>query len=198
MEHDDAPPPGETVEVRPDRPTRLVIRRKARSDGDAAAAAEETLVLDDPALGFLADAACALTHADGSTGEATTDAQGRLKLEPRGAWVDVRVETPLGARALRVMFCRDPASSARGAWQRLVNLGYAGPAPSAEPDDLELAAAVQEFQSEVGLEPTGDLDAPTADKLAAVADDAAPWQSWQACASPSPDGAAEDPKLRHC
>lgn len=56
----------------------------------------------------------------------------------------------------------DPAAEGSGVKQRLANLGYLR---GGDPSEDDLAAAVAMFQRKAGLDPTGVLDEPTADKL---------------------------------
>ena len=58
----------------------------------------------------------------------------------------------------------DPASEDAGVNQRLKNLGYLR---NGAPSDDDVAAAISMFQRKAGLDPTGVLDEPTADKLLA-------------------------------
>lgn len=183
---------GEPIQVSKDKPTRVVVRRAAKPQ--PAGPRTETIVLDDAFQGLLAEAPCEVTHEDGTVEALTADAQGKLTVLTQGAFVDVVIQTPLGERSRRVMFGRDDPATPKGAWQRLVNLGCAGARPSAEPGPEELAAAVEEFQSEVGQHPSGELCEATIARLKKEAHAETPWQSWTCPVLPSPDGPAVAPK----
>jgi hypothetical protein len=185
---------GQPIEVSRDKPTRVIVRRTKQPA--VTGPRTETLVLDDPLLGLLAGVACDLTHEDGAKEQLTADAQGKVAFVTQGAFVDLVVHTPLGDRARRVMITRDDPATPKGAWQRLVNLGYAGAAPSPQAGPEELAAAIEEFQSEVGLRPTGDLCDRTIARLQKEAHAEAPWQSWACPVQPSPDGPPNDLKSK--
>lgn len=65
----------------------------------------------------------------------------------------------------------EPAELEAGAVARLGNLLFEREDDEEEPDAAEVAAATEEFQDLFGLEPTGELDSATKEKLAAVYDD---------------------------
>ncbi|MGD2061982.1 MAG: LysM peptidoglycan-binding domain-containing protein [Nitrospirota bacterium] len=97
---------------------------------------------------------------DGTTTEGTTDGDGRIEVPiPPGAQQgeltitdgDVEEIYPLRLGTL------DPVDTETGVRGRLRGLGY--------DDSLELGDLLREFQEAEGLEPTGQLDEPTKNKL---------------------------------
>jgi N-acetylmuramoyl-L-alanine amidase len=105
---------------------------------------------------------------DGQVGPSgSTDGDGAIKLSlaPDAREVLLRIEPGTRQeRQLRVLLgALDPADMPTGQAQRLANLGYLGdPRPD---DDASLAAALESFQKDQGLQTTGQADDQTVDKL---------------------------------
>jgi hypothetical protein len=59
----------------------------------------------------------------------------------------------------------DPANSPSGVAARLVNLGFLDSAGASQVDPETLASSLMKFQEAQGLDPTGELDQQTLDKL---------------------------------
>lgn len=101
----------------------------------------------------------------GEDQELRTDGSGVLSLEPPLDVRTVKVEIPDKRRSIKLELAgMDPGEEPSGARMRLQNLGYLGKTfePGASPyvkhDKDALGAALQRFQGEQGLEPTGKLD----------------------------------------
>jgi len=103
------------------------------------------------------------TGADGSLSVTIPD---DAQVAEVSVWID---EYPTGERrhwTLRIADL-DPATTPKGALQRLRNLGFfAGIASDWLGDDGK--AAVRWFQQEIGIDPTGELDAKTSSELERV------------------------------
>ncbi len=130
------------------------------------------LRLDDPFLGFLAEVDVEASYADGSSESLQTDEAGVVEVatdrwSDDGNFVDLKFETELREHEMRVFLVLEHAASRTGAWQRLVNLGYVAiePPPIEPKNDDLFAAAVEEFQADIGMRPTGELDGQTRDTL---------------------------------
>jgi len=128
--------------------------------------------LDDPFLGFLGETSVDARYADGSTDSLTTDPSGVVEVEvdrwsADGNFVDLTFQTDLREHQLRVFIVLEHATRRNGTWQRLVNLGYVPiDEPKAEPDTDDLfCAALEEFQADHGIPPTGELDGATVSAL---------------------------------
>lgn len=130
-----------------------------------------TIVLADPSLGTLTETYYWLRYQNGKAVQGRTDERGRLRVRTDwGAFVDIAIQARVQTRALRVMLSKDPASSPRGAWARLVNIGVVDASePSPEPSPDDLSEALRAFQIKHGLPRSGKLDAATAEKLQDVA-----------------------------
>lgn len=102
---------------------------------------------------------------DGRTLEGTTDDQGVLEQHvPTGAREGVLIFDSDGTRMILQFGHLNPIDDLSGVQQRLKNLGiYFGPEDGQE--SPALTSAIQAFQSRMDLEPTGELDQPTRDKL---------------------------------
>ena len=130
-----------------------------------------TVVLADPSLGTLTETYYWVRYQNGKAVQGRTDERGRLRVRTDwGDYVDISIQARVDTRALRIMLSKEPASTPRGAWARLVNIGVVDvPEPPADPPPEELAKAVRSFQTGHGLPRTGKLDAETAAKLNEVA-----------------------------
>jgi type VI secretion system secreted protein VgrG len=111
---------------------------------------------------------------DGATYEGTTDGEGVLEKQlPKDAKALTIVlwngEYPAGEekRWTIRMGPMAAADTARGAQERLGNLGYFTGEPKDEMDDVT-RAAIRDFQAHAGVPATGELDAPTVEKLNTV------------------------------
>lgn len=105
----------------------------------------------------------------GATTEGQSDGRGIIE-----AWVSPRASRALlwldgAAAAIELLIgALDPVTTLRGVQQRLLNLGYECPVHG-ELDPLT-RAALQAFQRHADLEPSGELDPPTREKLLAEHD----------------------------
>jgi hypothetical protein len=78
----------------------------------------------------------------------------------------VAIQWRIKTRAIRIMLTAEPASTPKGAWARLVNLGYVSlDQPPAEPDGDQLRQALFVYQSRRGLRRSGVLDVDTQEHL---------------------------------
>lgn len=136
------------------------------------------ILLDDPLLGPLSGIRVTVKYSNNSTEEITADGDGILKVRAgRGTHVDLEFATALRSHRRRVFLVMDSAGTKPGAWRRLVNLGYVrarDPAPELASDDL-LARALEQFQADHGLKPTGDLDDRTQSTLESSEQSSSPW-----------------------
>ena len=126
-----------------------------------------TVVLADPSLGTLTETYFWVRYANGKAVQGRTDAQGRLRVRTDwGEFVDVAIQSRVKTRSLRVMLTKQPASTPKGAWARLVNLGIVDTVePPADPEPSQLSAALAAFQAREHLKRTGTLDAETQRRL---------------------------------
>jgi len=156
-----------------------LVKKKAKFKGVASAPNRCPILLDDPFLGFLSGISVTVKYPDGSDELLTTDDDGMIKVRTdRGAYVDLKFETELRMHEMRVFVVLEDVSTPKGAWQRLVNMGYVDdPEPPPKPFSEDyLAAAVEEFQSEHGIRPTGELDSRTQSALDSSHDSTVPWR----------------------
>jgi hypothetical protein len=97
----------------------------------------------------------------------------------------------------RIFPALDDGGSKDGAWQRLVHLGYV-PTPQPErtpPDDDAFGDAVLRFQLDYGVEPTGELDDETINRLVTAHDeDQRPWHARDWDLPEDPEPTVEKPK----
>jgi hypothetical protein len=107
---------------------------------------------------------------DGEMRTGTTSAEGDIEepIQPDAAFATLRLEgmldvfdLPLGVLA--------PVKALMGVQQRLRNLGF-NPGPADGEMGDRTRRALKDFQASVGLEPTGEADDATQDKLASVHD----------------------------
>ena len=136
------------------------------------------ILLDDPFLGILSGIEVLVKYQDGSQRNIATNEHGMVRVSRnKGDFVDLQFATELREHQLRVFVNLKEASSPSGVWQRLANLGYADefPPPAEPPDQDGLASAVEEFQSDHGIIPTGELDAATLEALASAYSSSTPW-----------------------
>jgi len=155
------------------------VKKKAKFKGVVTASNRCPILLDDPFLGFLSGISVTVKYPDGSDELLTTDDDGMIKVRTdRGAYVDLKFETELRMHEMRVFVVLEDVSTPKGAWQRLVNMGYVDdPEPPPKPFSEDyLAAAVEEFQSEHGIRPTGELDSRTQSALDSSHDSTVPWR----------------------
>jgi outer membrane protein OmpA-like peptidoglycan-associated protein len=173
-------------------------RRAAETHEFDAVSHLHAIVLDDPIFGVAAGISVEATYASGLQQTATTDADGRLKLEPRGGdFVDLRYTFSGQEVTKRVFTAVDDVASPEGAWQRLVHLGYVPlPQPERQPPDPEaLEDALLLFQLDYSLEPTATQDDETVATLLRAHDqDLRPWKDrdWEIPDEPEPH--VEKPK----
>ncbi|RMG17134.1 MAG: hypothetical protein D6731_04665 [Planctomycetota bacterium] len=134
--------------------------------------AYRSIVLDDPELGLLAHTSYLVRYANGRHEEGVTDERGRLRVRSDcGDYVDVAVRARVATRARRVLLPRAAADTPRGAWARLVNLGFVElDPPPLEPTPEALREALRRFQTREGLRRSGALDLQTAARLRQAAD----------------------------
>jgi hypothetical protein len=86
----------------------------------------------------------------------STDGEGKVaRIIPRSA-TEGRIEVNTAAASLLIGFL-DPITERSGVLARLVNMGYLLD-PSGDPDPGELELALEEFQADNGLNPSGQLD----------------------------------------
>ena len=157
---------------------RVVRSTREGRDYNTLATTRIDILLDDPFLGILSGIEVTMKYEDGSQKSAVTDENGIVKVSrTKGKFVDLKFTTELREHQLRVFISLEEASSPNGTWQRLVNMGYVDELqPPSEPSDPdELASAVEEFQSEHGITPTGELDARTLEKLTSVYTSSTTW-----------------------
>lgn len=153
------------------------------------------IVLDDPIFGVAAGVSVEATYQTGKQAQLETDVDGRLPIEPDGGeHVDLRYRWQGRDLSRRVFTAVDDVASPRGAWQRLVHLGYTQvPEPEREaPDDEALGDAIMLFQLDYGAEPTAELDDDTVEMLLRAHDqDLRPWRDrdWELPDEPEPDAA---------
>lgn len=189
-----------------DRPGILYVPRSFRRGGLATERAHTLRVrrirrvlairLDDPFLGFLGETAVAARYADGSASQLKTDEHGVVEVETDhwsddGNFVDLQCTTDLREQQMRVFLVLEHAQTRVGAWQRLVNLGYVAiDEPTCEPDSDDLfAAALEEFQADRGIPPTGELDPHTQAALESWHRSASPWGEHGRAEMEDPDDA---------
>jgi translation initiation factor IF-1 len=118
------------------------------------------VVLADPSLGVLTETGYMVRYANGKFAQGRTDGRGRLRVRTDwGDFVDVAIQSRVKTRSRRVMLTKEPASTPRGAWARLVNLGYVEETePPVDPSEEALSQALRRFQVDHGLKRTGTLD----------------------------------------
>jgi hypothetical protein len=126
-----------------------------------------TVVLADPSLGKLTETYYWVRYANGKAVQGRTDAEGRLRVRTDwGEFVDVAIQARVKTRSLRVMLTKEPVSTPKGAWAKLVNLGVIDTLePPAEPEPAQLSAALLAFQVRERLKRTGILDMETQERL---------------------------------
>jgi peptidoglycan hydrolase-like protein with peptidoglycan-binding domain len=125
---------------------------------------QTTIILDDPFHALRTGVSVNLTYADGSKGTVESDDDGVITVSTqRGNYVDLAFEADGVEYAHRVFVRLRAIDTPRGVWERLVNLGYIPheQPPPAPPNDGVLASALEAFQAEHGLEPTGESDEET-------------------------------------
>jgi hypothetical protein len=151
------------------------------------------IVLDDPMLGPAKGLVVQLSYEDGLKEQSRTDARGVLIAKTsHGAFVDLTYDRDGVVGSGRVFILPPAIATDAGAWQRLVNLGYTGldRAPVTPPTPEHLALAVEEFQSEFGQPPTGQLDDETRQLIVHAHDeDKRAWmeREWQDDVDVGPD-----------
>ncbi len=134
--------------------------------------------LDDPLLGFLGGVKVEVNYEDGSKEKLTTNDAGTFEVRSnQGDFVDLKFTTELREHQMRVFPNPGDLATSMGVWRRLVNLGcVAGAEPPKEPPSEEvLARAVETFQAERGIAPTGEVDESTRSQLEA---DGSPDEAW--------------------
>lgn len=109
------------------------------------------------------------------TSEGTSDGDGVVEF-----WIapsDREVALTIGQDKLRMTLDLDrlhPVSESTGVQQRLTNLGFWWALPERSPDEC-LTAAVRSFQVRVGLDPSGEINDETRNKLADLHDRRCPF-----------------------
>lgn len=183
----------------PDDPEYPEWRRRAVETLELDVDAEVTsIVIDDPLFGVAATLTVEVTYEDRDPVQVSTDAEGRLPIDPsQGPIADLRYSWHGGEYQRRVFTAIDDVASPDGAWQRLVHLGYVRtPQPErTAPDESALGDALMSFQLDYGLEPTGEHDEATVTMLLRAHDqDLRPWRDrdWELPEDPEPD--VEKPK----
>lgn len=124
--------------------------------------------LDDPFLGFLRKIDVEVKYEDGSKEKLKTDDSGILEVRwDRGDFVGLTFTTELKKHTMRIFPNPGDLSTPEGQWRRLVNLGCVEGAepPKEPPSDEVLARAVEAFQAERGIAPTGIVDDATRSQL---------------------------------
>lgn len=126
-----------------------------------------TVLLADPKLGTLTETYYWLRYANGKPINGQTDAKGQLRVRTDwGDFVDIAIQARVKTRGIRVMLTKDPTSTPKGAWARLVNLGYVDmDQPPVEPTEEQLEQALRRFQTKTGLPRTGKLEGATPTRL---------------------------------
>lgn len=136
------------------------------------------IILDDSFLGIQSGIKVTVKYPDGSDESLTTDDDGIIIVNTdRGVYIDLEFETELKMHQMRIFVVLDDISTPSGAWQRLVNMGYVDdPEPPSEPfNEDTLAAAIEEFQSEHDINPSGEMDNNTLSKLREIYASTTPW-----------------------
>ena len=121
-------------------------------------------LLDDPFLGFLAGIKVNVTYESGATETVVSDGSGYIELyRDLGDYADVEFTTKLRKHDLRIFVVLAGVATPKGAWRRLVNLGFVRveQPPGEAPHPDALASAITEFQAVNGITPTALLDATT-------------------------------------
>jgi hypothetical protein len=119
------------------------------------------IAFDDALLGWVKDVDVRLVYEDGFAEQLKTNAKGVVMAKTsHGAFTDITYSRGDVRGSGRIFVLPPDARSETGCWQRLVNLGYVDlDLPPAQPPTSEhLALAVEEFQSEFGKIPNGELD----------------------------------------
>ena len=143
------------------------------------------IVLDDPLFGPARDVVVTFRYEDGLQEPAKTNARGvAMAKTTHGAFVDITYDRHGVVGEGRVFLLPPPIGTETGVWQRLANLGYTGTdyPPAKPPTPEHLALAVEEFQSEFGAKPNGQLDDATRELIAHAHDtDGREWKDrdWQ-------------------
>lgn len=138
------------------------------------------VVFDDPILGLCQGVTVHFKFSGGQEADLTTDEAGIVKLEARpGDFADTEYQREGIVHRQRVFLSPPDIVATDGTWQRLVNLGYVQKTlpprlPESEP---QLALAIEEFQAEFGLDPTGNLDNATRERIRRAHDE--DQQEWQ-------------------
>jgi hypothetical protein len=150
------------------------------------------IIFDDPFLGPARRVHVTLAFSSGPKESRVTDFRGGVTVKKaRGTFADASYAR-FGIVLKRRVFLRpEDAAGDSGAWQRLVNLGYAlAPEPAAAPDSpAKLSRAVRAFQADFRLPVTGELDGTARERLEKEHADLTPWEdrSWLATPEPSPE-----------
>ena len=121
-------------------------------------------LLDDPFLGLLAGIKVNATYESGAKETLVSDGAGYVELwRDLGDYADLEFTTELIHHRLRAFVVLAGLATPKGAWRRLVNLGFVRitDPPGEAPNDDALASAVAEFQAVNGITPTAALDAVT-------------------------------------
>lgn len=139
------------------------IVEKADTFAGVARSILQSLMLDDFFIGILKGVNIIAKYPDGFQESLTAMENGIIKIRVnRGPYVDLKLKTEFELRDSRIFIELDDISTKKGAWQRLMNLGYANDSsPPLEPSEEDFVRALEEFQSEHGLPPTGEFDNPT-------------------------------------
>ena len=121
-------------------------------------------LLDDPFLGLLGGMKVNVSYESGATESVVSDGGGYIELwRDLGDYADVEFTTALRKHNLRIFVVLGGVATPKGAWRRLVNLGFVRipDAPGEAPHEDALASAVAEFQAVNGITPTALLGAAT-------------------------------------
>ncbi len=128
--------------------------------------------LEDPLEGVLKNITVTVTFSDNSSEEYTTDENGVLSITVEDSdYFDLEYTVGEGENNYqhRFLCVTEDAASPKGAWQRLVNMGYySNSDPAIEPTDEDFETVLELFQSENGMEPTGEFDQTCKDKITEI------------------------------
>jgi len=158
-----------------------------------------SVLLDDALHGKVARTRVNVRYQDGTSETQETDASGVVDLRrDRGMWADLELDFAGRTHVRRLFLLYPDISQGAGQWRRLANLGYVHEAtpPSAAPSIQILAAALERFQSDHGLLPTGVANPVTVGKLGVMHACFIEWRELPARREPPATGASrrETPK----
>jgi hypothetical protein len=159
------------------------------------------IIFDDPFKGLQKKVKVDLAYADGTKVSSETDSTGEVEVSRNhGAYVDAEVSTDCGEWRRRVFILLPDPFTQNGAWQRLVNMGYVSDEQPSEspPSQIKLAMAVEEFQAEHQIKPTGKLEDVTLKSIQEAHDtEILEWhdRTWNELYDPSEKSQIKNPKM---